>query len=582
MSIDEVWDIQADQEEARDNKNIKIIKSSLSSRQDILKAVGGTPKAFYYASEKLKNDREFFLEDLARGHCSSSWYDGDFVTIFHYASNSILEDKEIMLKAIKNNNDIYCLPPISFVLLMDKEFIKSSELKVDFEDYKDRILSWHIKNNNIYQIKKAIELDKQIAQTKYGKHSLLIKAIESDNIEIINQVFDNVKNIDFNYQVMNEFEGDGFKCVATALMAACERSNIEIIKRLIDIGVDLNIKNNYGESALSIAMSIGRLDIVELLLKHGANKNDLYNDDMIIDIVNKNALESLKYLISMGADINIKDECETSILILAIQQDFTEISELLILKGADCSGALSAVIWKNDIDKLKLFLSFYEKINFKKKDSLDAFAIAIERKNKEMIELLISYGIDVNAKNNKGQTAVMVAQSRYQYDKDIKEVLELLVLESEKKSNYTFKDKSNIAKAKVEECKEGILNIKKDIPTQSVKSIIQNTMMVSFFLLYIIKLLELPDYIFEIDGEVFLVSFVLSLLMEYTTKNQRKLIQLKNISMYANTAAFLGLGAGFYFHSNNIFISLLFFIISGVGFIWLYENEGKNNAENDI
>lgn len=60
---------------------------------------------------------------------------------------------------------------------------------------------------------------------------------------------------------------DGF----TALMLATWIEDIEMVKFFIEVGVDLEVRDNDGRTALIIAAEIGSTVVVELLIKAGAN-----------------------------------------------------------------------------------------------------------------------------------------------------------------------------------------------------------------------------------------------------------------------------------------------------------------------
>jgi ankyrin repeat protein len=49
--------------------------------------------------------------------------------------------------------------------------------------------------------------------------------------------------------------------------------DIDEVQRQLDAGVDVNEENSIGYTPLHYAAGVGRIDIVELLIKHGANIN---------------------------------------------------------------------------------------------------------------------------------------------------------------------------------------------------------------------------------------------------------------------------------------------------------------------
>ncbi|MGI9549276.1 MAG: ankyrin repeat domain-containing protein, partial [Bdellovibrionales bacterium] len=55
------------------------------------------------------------------------------------------------------------------------------------------------------------------------------------------------------------------------LMIAIEENRIDIVKVLIEFGVDVNARNQEGQTALMYAIKASRSDLLELLLEQGAD-----------------------------------------------------------------------------------------------------------------------------------------------------------------------------------------------------------------------------------------------------------------------------------------------------------------------
>lgn len=60
---------------------------------------------------------------------------------------------------------------------------------------------------------------------------------------------------------------------ATLLMQAVNNENIDNVKWLLESGANPNIKDKAGVAALHFAAKKGNVKIIELLIKHGANVN---------------------------------------------------------------------------------------------------------------------------------------------------------------------------------------------------------------------------------------------------------------------------------------------------------------------
>ena len=91
----------------------------------------------------------------------------------------------------------------------------------------------------------------------------------------------------------------------TDLISASYKGHTEIVSLLLDRGVDVNMMNNYGDTAIVLASSEGHTEIVSLLLDRGADINirdnggetvldRAANDDYLPDA------DDLKYCICMA------------------------------------------------------------------------------------------------------------------------------------------------------------------------------------------------------------------------------------------------------------------------------------------
>ena len=57
------------------------------------------------------------------------------------------------------------------------------------------------------------------------------------------------------------------------LFDACKNGNIDLVKKLLSYGADVNAKNNDGWTPLHYASRNGHTEIVKLLLEHGVDVN---------------------------------------------------------------------------------------------------------------------------------------------------------------------------------------------------------------------------------------------------------------------------------------------------------------------
>ena len=113
---------------------------------------------------------------------------------------------------------------------------------------------------------------------------------------------------------------------------------VEIVELLLDHGADVNIINRKGETPLSWACFKGQKGVVQLLISRQANPNMFERDGRYFPIhfaaANGDA-EIVKILLRSYADINAKDIAGRSALTIACARGRQEVVALLLEKGAD-------------------------------------------------------------------------------------------------------------------------------------------------------------------------------------------------------------------------------------------------------
>jgi ankyrin repeat protein len=98
-------------------------------------------------------------------------------------------------------------------------------------------------------------------------------------------------------------------------MWAANFGHKEIVKRLIAVGVDVNAKNKWGETALHLATRYGHKKIVESLIAAGANVNatdDWGRSALHLATINGHK-EIVKRLIAKGAKAKTNDATKTTL-----------------------------------------------------------------------------------------------------------------------------------------------------------------------------------------------------------------------------------------------------------------------------
>jgi outer membrane protein assembly factor BamB len=245
----------------------------------------------------------------------------------------------------------------------------------------------------------------------------------------------------------------------TPLYIASGTGKKDIVKLLVTEGADVNAPNKTGETPLHFAVSNGQRDIVELLLDHGADmnvKNNSGQSPLFLAFQGSNK-EITELLIDKGADINITNNNGLTLLHLAARNGQKDAVELLLTKGADFKaqnrgGRTAAGLAKEyghseifellskhanqsggakeimtiydyaavgDIEQLKSLISEGADVSAKSRNGMIPLHWAALNGHKDIVELLIQKGADVNA---GPQTPLLFACQRGK-----KDVIELLI-----------------------------------------------------------------------------------------------------------------------------------------------------------
>jgi len=210
--------------------------------------------------------------------------------------------------------------------------------------------------------------------------------------------------------------------------------DISVLKNILETGVDINVPGGF-TTALSAAVNTGNIDVVKLLLDYGANVNiqDINGFTVIFSADIKNDI--LKLLITAGVDVNIQDKYGKTALfffeninnlrllieagaILDIQDnegrtalfyaDYigNAIVELFIEYGADVNiqdkYGKTALFFFENIDNIRLLIYVYAVLNIQDNEGRTALFYADYEKG----SLLLYSGIDPNIQDNKGRTTL--------------------------------------------------------------------------------------------------------------------------------------------------------------------------------
>lgn len=247
--------------------------------------------------------------------------------------------------------------------------------------------------------------------------------IESDQIAERKKIYDWLDSTKIILEKIN----DG----STLLHAAAQSFRIDIIDLLLKSGADVNCLNESGETPLHKAVAPGRI-----------KKNwtwTYYQRIEEIMPVKYSKIEVLEYLLSNGADPNAgENHFEISPFHISLLNGKVEEAKLFLRYGADVyhrddfgRSALHFANQSGNFEMLKFILDCGVNVDDKNHYKLTALHRACDSYDIEGIELLLQRGADVNSKNVMGLTPLHMLMfndknRKRDYPKR-KEILRLLI-----------------------------------------------------------------------------------------------------------------------------------------------------------
>jgi len=205
------------------------------------------------------------------------------------------------------------------------------------------------------------------------------------------------------------------------LQLALELSNEFAVDLLMLAGADPNAPDRKGRTPLFVAAENENLSLAEMLIKHGANASfvsSTWKETPVQMMIDKKNIFMLAILINNGAPVTVETDFEKTPVAMAIEAGFPYLKYLLqasdlLLDSKDKnenSFLHYAVLENNDSRIIEELVKAGLDIEAVNSEGKTALHIAALKNNIECLKTLISLGAQINPLDNEGNTPFMVSK----------------------------------------------------------------------------------------------------------------------------------------------------------------------------
>ncbi|MFV0541963.1 MAG: ankyrin repeat domain-containing protein [Aestuariibaculum sp.] len=319
-----------------------------------------------------------------------------------------------------------------------------------------------VQNTKVYDLCLAQGIDPKTDLNHDGANALLLAAPKDNDLKLIDYFTSKGVDINstdkngngvFNYvarsgntKLMDKLLQKGIKGNDQAFLFAAyggrgSSNSIEVYKYLESKGLSPRTTNQNGETPLHIVAGRNKdIAILEYLLSKGLSVNDQDNNGNtpFINAASRNSVAVLELLSKTVNNVNQTNKKNQTALLLAAGGNEAEAIQFLIDKGANIDTI------DKDGNNLTYYLinsysprskaQFPAKLEVLKKNGLDIstpqkngntwYHLAVEKNSSDLLKLGSGTKIDINAKNNEGNTALLLAAMKAKDDKILKFLLQ--------------------------------------------------------------------------------------------------------------------------------------------------------------
>ncbi|GAB6027724.1 hypothetical protein CHUAL_001959 [Chamberlinius hualienensis] len=212
--------------------------------------------------------------------------------------------------------------------------------------------------------------------------------------------------------------------VINAFFCAIEDGNLSGLKELVSsaVFIDFNQNNRHGESGVHVAAGLGHLEILKYLQSMGADleKLDNHGDSPMYWAARQGHVNIIKYLKEESLVNSDRNKLGESYLHVAARYGHSEVVQYLCTSGFDINmqdqhgeTALHIAVWHGFPNIVQALCSAGAKLNIRDKEDETPLHCASARGHMKCVRLLIDAGVDMDLVDKRGCTSLHLAIKRH-------------------------------------------------------------------------------------------------------------------------------------------------------------------------
>lgn len=209
---------------------------------------------------------------------------------------------------------------------------------------------------------------------------------------------------------------------AGTIFSAAVEGDLESLREEIEMGADVDGRDQQGWTALMHASKRGRFSAAEYLVSKGAEINTLSsrgNFSPLILAAGAGYEEVVELLLSWGGNINIRDEKGVTPLLAATIGKHPLIVKRLIERGADVNAqtvdrvsVLTAAVFSAQKEIVEMLLLTGADVNARGSDLETPLMVAAGTGDREIVTMLLEHGADPKLKDRERRTAIFYSEAK--------------------------------------------------------------------------------------------------------------------------------------------------------------------------